>query len=135
MSNTTRFKVDKLIRDKMPDILRGYGITVFEKQIDEGEYIRRLKDKLEEECKESLTASQPEALLEELADLSEVMIALAQAHGFSQKQLEDKRIAKKEEKGGFENRVYNAFIETPTNNPKAAYYRAQPDKYPEMKDS
>jgi len=134
MSNTTRFKVDKLIRDNMPDILRGYGITVYEKQLDHPDYIRGLKDKLKEECDEALSASEPEAILEELADLTEVIIALAEANGYSHDQLRAARIAKKELKGGFENRTYNAFIEIPTNNPKAAYYRAQPDKYPEMND-
>jgi len=135
MSNTIRFKIDKLIRDNMPDILRGYGLTVYEKQLEPPEYLRRLKDKLEEECEEVLSASQPDELLEELADLSEVILAMIQAHGFTQGQLETRRLAKKAEKDGFENRTYNSFVEIQKNNPKAAYYRAQPEKYPEIGDS
>ncbi len=129
-----KFKVDKLIRDKLVEILRNEGITVYERQLNPQEYLRRVKDKLEEEVEEVFAAKTPESLLEELADLSEIILAFAQAHGFTSDQLEAARISKRETKGGFDQRIYNAFVEVPANNPKIAYYRAQPDKYPEVKD-
>ena len=116
----------------MPEILRGYGITVYERQMDEQEYLRRLKDKLIEEVDEVLEATTPESLLEELADLSEIILSLAQVHGFTAEQLESVRTSKRETKGGFEKRIYNALVEVPATSPHTAYYRAQPDKYPQV---
>ncbi|MGL5783879.1 MAG: hypothetical protein ACRCYZ_00010 [Alphaproteobacteria bacterium] len=40
---------------------------------------------------------------------------------------------KRAEKGGFDNRIYNAFVELEASNPALAYYRARPDQYPEVK--
>lgn len=67
-----------------------------------------------------------------LADLSEIILSLAQVQGFTPDQLESARISKRETKGGFEKRIYNAFVEVPAKSPHTAYYRAQPDKYPEV---
>ena len=36
-----KFRVDKLIRDRVPEILRGYGITVYERSMDDQEYLRK----------------------------------------------------------------------------------------------
>ena len=52
MTQTHRFKVDKLIRDKLPQIMRASGIQVFERVMEKDEYLKRLKDKLLEEAKE-----------------------------------------------------------------------------------
>lgn len=51
MIQTHRFKVDKLIRDKLPQIMRSSGIQVFERVMGKDEYLKRLKDKLLEEAK------------------------------------------------------------------------------------
>ncbi len=40
---------------------------------------------------------------------------------------------KRADKGGFDNRIYNAFVEIEAGNPSLGYYRARPDQYPEVK--
>mgnify|MGYP001063299604 CR=1 FL=1 len=47
-----RFKVDKLIRDKLPELMRSKGIVVHERVIESQEFISRLKEKLIEEARE-----------------------------------------------------------------------------------
>lgn len=56
MIQTHRFKVDKLIRDKLPQIMRSSGIQVFERVMEKDEYLKRLKDKLLEEAKEVIAS-------------------------------------------------------------------------------
>ncbi|WP_167347039.1 MULTISPECIES: nucleoside triphosphate pyrophosphohydrolase, partial [unclassified Wolbachia] len=68
--------------------------------------------------------------LEELADLLEVIHALGKESGLSIEQIEEKRISKKQERGGFENRIYNTYIEV---NPKSIdYYHKKSSDYPEI---
>ena len=127
-----RFKIDKLVRDKLPDIMQEAKITVVKRVMEHDEYIKRLKDKLLEEAQEVVQANNQIALKEELADLLEVIHALSLAHGFSYQACEEIRLKKKSKKGGFEKRIYNAYIDISSDNQKILYYQAQSDKYPEI---
>ncbi len=46
MRKIYRFKVDKLIRDKIPEIMRSGGISVFEHVMEKDEYLKSRKYKL-----------------------------------------------------------------------------------------
>ncbi len=133
MTQTHRFKVDKLIRDKLPQIMRASGIQVFERVMEKDEYLKRLKDKLLEEAKEVIASGSEKEMREELADLLEVMLALAKAYGMELADIQQAAEQKRADKGGFDNRIYNAFVEIEAGNPSLGYYRARPDQYPEVK--
>ena len=124
------FKVDKLIRDKIPQILRQKGLIVPERVMDKEEFLIRLKDKLMEEAGEVTKACYGEELVEELADLMEVIYALCQAYQQSFDEVERKRIEKKEKCGGFDRKIYNPSVEVQETNPLIEYYLARPDRYP-----
>ena len=47
-----RFKVDKLIRDRLPEIMRKRGVQVHERFMEPEEFVARLKEKLLEEAGE-----------------------------------------------------------------------------------
>lgn len=102
--------------------------------MDTDEYISRLNDKLIEEAQEVIAAKTTDELMEELADLSEVIHVLAQANGLSMEKVEDARVAKKAKKGGFEKRIYSDFVEMPSDHSGIGYYLARLDKYPEECD-
>ncbi|MFN3514311.1 MAG: nucleoside triphosphate pyrophosphohydrolase [Phenylobacterium sp.] len=127
-----RFVVEKLIRDKLPAIMRAQGLSVFERRLGEAEYLAALQAKLVEEAAEAQAAASPEELAGELADLSEVMLALMAAAGVTAEQVERLRLAKRAERGGFDGRVYNAAVEGPPDLPAIAYYLARPLQYPEV---
>ena len=127
-----RFKVDKLTRDKMPDIMRSHNIDGLVRILDEEEYLMRLQDKLLEEAKEVVAAKTPDEYVEELADLLEVMHALANRLGLSYDQIEEKRQQKKQERGGFEGRVYVAYGDIASDNKNIRYYLDRPQDYPEI---
>lgn len=133
MVRNHRFKVDKLIRDKLPEIMRSKGLGVFKRVMDDEGYINCncLKNKLLEEASEVLETKTQADIKEELADLLEVMITLSHLQGLSFYDIEEARVKKKNDKGGLDGRIYNAFVEMESSNQSIAYYLARPDKYPE----
>jgi predicted house-cleaning noncanonical NTP pyrophosphatase (MazG superfamily) len=116
------FKMEKLIRDRIPSFLEAKGIMVNKRIMDQDEFIQKLKDKLLEEAKEVKQAQKAEELLEELADILEVLQTLSSASGFTMQQIEQKRMEKCLLKGGFEDRLYSDYIEIEENNQEMAYY-------------
>jgi len=92
----------KLVRDKIPQIIRSRGQEPVIYTADIEEYSTRLRDKLREEVEEYLASDDDR---EELADILEVLYALARQTGTDQEQLEKLRAAKAEERGGFADRI------------------------------
>ena len=131
MTEVLRFKVEKLIRDRLPEIMRGQGQKLFERTLGDAEYLAELKRKLVEEASEA-AAAEPDSLVEELADVLEVLIALAEASGTDLASVEASRLAKHAERGGFSGRVYNAYVEAEAGSAAAAYYLARPEQYPRL---
>lgn len=125
-----RFRVQKLIRDRLPAIMRADGLAVFDRRLDDAEFAQALREKLIEEAHEAQEAASPAELTGELADVLEVVHAMAAAHGLSMTEIEAKRLAKHAERGGFDGRVFNAAVEAPDGLPAADYYLARPEQYP-----
>ena len=93
---------NKLVRDKIPEIIENTGKTAYCHILTEEEYIAELDKKLNEECAEY----QADKSLEELADMLEVMYAIAEARGYSVAELERVRAEKAEKRGGFKDRIF-----------------------------
>ncbi|WP_434096953.1 nucleoside triphosphate pyrophosphohydrolase [Streptomyces mirabilis] len=94
----------KLVRDRIPEIIRSAGAEPVVYTAGLVEYRRRLRDKLGEEVTEFLAADETKAP-EELADVLEVVQALATELGIDPAQLEKIRAAKARERGGFADRI------------------------------
>jgi predicted house-cleaning noncanonical NTP pyrophosphatase (MazG superfamily) len=124
-----RFRVEKLIRDKLPAIMEAQGLTIFTRRLDDAAFAAALKDKLLEEAAEVKAATTPDELLEELADVSEALLALAELNGLSAADIEAQRLAKRAGRGGFEQRIYNAAVEGDADGLAVAYYLARPAQY------
>ena len=89
---------NKLVRDKIPQIIEADGKSCEIRIAGKEELIELLEAKLMEEAAEFSEAKN----LEELADLMEVVFGLAKALGYSEEELLMKREAKREQRGGFE---------------------------------
>lgn len=93
---------NKLVRDRIPEIIEADGnICVAEILADDG-YLRMLDVKLTEELEEY----QESKSLEELADLVEVMRAVVKTRGWTWEQLERVRQEKAAKRGGFEKKIF-----------------------------
>ncbi|MHA6533705.1 nucleoside triphosphate pyrophosphohydrolase [Paenibacillus sp. BAC0078] len=97
---------NKLVRDKIPEIIRSSGKNCSCLALEEETYIAELKKKLREEVDEYTRAANDEEGLEELADILEVVHALAQIHKVLPGDVEKIRAKKAEERGGFKDRIF-----------------------------
>lgn len=96
---------NKLVRDKIPSIIEAKGETPIFKVLDEVDYKNELEKKLYEEYKEVIESNGTDRT-EELADMLEVIKALA---NLENKSLDDIiKIAndKSKKRGAFENKIY-----------------------------
>jgi len=94
-------KYNKLVRDKIPEYIRGKGVTPATHIADEAEYWQKLKEKLLEEIGEFKKDESPE----ELADILEVLDAIADYKNFDKSEIEKIKAKKAEERGKFSDRI------------------------------
>ncbi len=92
---------NKLVRDRIPEIIEAAGKTCTTDTLSKEEYLWLLDLKLDEELAEYYKDQN----IEELADLLEVIHAAAIAHGYTLDELEKVRADKAEKRGGFEKRI------------------------------
>ncbi len=92
---------NKLVRDKIPEIIERDNKTCEIEILDDNRYLEMLDSKLDEELEEY----HQDKNLEELADLLEVIYAAARARGYTIEELESLRLKKAEERGGFEKKI------------------------------
>ncbi|WP_339849251.1 nucleoside triphosphate pyrophosphohydrolase [Paenibacillus sp. FSL W7-1088] len=97
---------NKLVRDKIPHIITSNGKECRTRILEPEEYKQELRTKLQEESEEYMSAGSDQKALEELADMLEVIRALAEVHGVNAAQLDKLRADKAEARGGFQERVY-----------------------------
>jgi predicted house-cleaning noncanonical NTP pyrophosphatase (MazG superfamily) len=96
---------NKLIRDKVLTILDTKGISHTEHIAGDEEYEQKLMAKLLEKAAEVATEESDEKQKEELADLLEVIEAIKELKGFTTEEIEDIRLDKLDERGGFTKRI------------------------------
>ena len=92
---------NKLVRDRIPEIIEQSGKTCTTRILTEAEYLAALDAKLQEELEEY----QADKSMEELADLLEVMMAVCEARGYTFAEVEAIRRAKAAKRGGFRERI------------------------------
>ena len=93
---------NKLVRDRIPEIIEQSGHPCRWRTLDDAEYLRCPDAKLEEE----LAGYPADGSPEEPADLPEALYAAAQARGCSREQPEAIRRRKAGERGGFLGSVF-----------------------------
>jgi predicted house-cleaning noncanonical NTP pyrophosphatase (MazG superfamily) len=92
---------NKLVRDHIPAIIQQHGETPITRTLEPDEYQDALRRKLHEEVAEFCTTGH----IDELADILEVVYALAAVDGVSPAHLEAVRQHKLQERGGFHRRL------------------------------
>ncbi|MFK3959976.1 phosphoribosyl-ATP pyrophosphohydrolase [Pseudalkalibacillus hwajinpoensis] len=102
---------NKLVRDRIPEIIRANGNKCSTEILDEAEYKKELQLKFKEELQEYLEAQEDSHAVEELADVLELIYSLVEVHHSSVEELEEVRREKREIRGGFDERVYLIDVE------------------------
>ena len=94
----------KLVRDRIPEIIKKAGKTCEIEYLDREHYQQALRDKLIEEAQEVAQAN-AEDLLSELADLSEVIEALLKSYHISPDTLKQVQSQRQQQRGGFDQKI------------------------------
>lgn len=105
-------KYRKLVRDKIPEIVKADNLTPTTRVLNDKEFVVELCRKLIEEAKEVEGAqNDTKELRKEIGDVYEVIDALIAQLGLSRdeiKQLQDERRTKR---GGFSNKIFLERVE------------------------
>ena len=96
---------NKLVRDKIPQIVEENGGIAFSRILNDEEYRIELEKKLLEEYNEVLSSSGKDRI-EELADMLEIIKALAKLENSSLDEVIEKSNEKVLTRGAFDNKVF-----------------------------
>ena len=95
-------QINKLVRDNIPSICKENNQTPLIRILDENEYTSALRKKLKEEVEEYLSSHE----LEELADILEVIEALARDQASSIEEIMAIKREKQKRNGAFDKRIF-----------------------------
>ena len=93
---------NKLVRDKIPEIIEANGESAEIEILDDQRFLQQLHEKLFEEANEFVE----EDSVEELADLMEVIYAIARLRGIDLEEVEKIRKEKAQKRGAFEKKIF-----------------------------
>ena len=96
---------NKLVRDKIPEIIEGKNETPVTRILNDDEYKLELEKKLYEEYKEVIESSGEDRLFE-LADMIEVIKSLALLSGKTLEDITELANGKRNKRGGFEKKIF-----------------------------
>lgn len=102
---------NKLVRDRIPQIIEATCKKYTTRVLNDKEYIDELKKKSFEELQEYVETDNKEDAIEELADVLEIMHALAEYHGSSIDEVEEVRRNKAAKRGGFKEKIFLIEVE------------------------
>ena len=105
-------RYDKLVRDGVPAAIEASGDTYSVHRASDEEFLNKLREKLQEEVNEF--SIQPS--INELADILEVLYALAEQMGASASTLDGARVDKARRLGSFRDRIILEEASTPAPN-------------------
>lgn len=101
----------KIVRDKVPETIEKNGGKVTFRTMPVDDFARLMRQKLVEEAQEVVGAASLDALVDELADVAEVLATIHHVLGIPQEAIDAARKRKNEERGGFEKRIFLESVE------------------------
>ena len=127
-----KFRFEKIVRDKVPQILSDQDIIFVRKNLSHEDTISALKEKLMEEAQEVKEAQNKEDLREEIADTVEVVESLIAHSGLTWDEIMQARKIKNEKRGAFQDAVYISTVESYDGHTLEKYHYEDPLKYPHL---
>ena len=130
-----KFRFDKLVRDKLPETIKSRDGSYIDYIIlTKEQLIHELKNKLVEEAQEVLEAQNIEEIHSEIADVIQVLIALHKHLSLNIDIIEQNRLQKLMQRGGFDKGVYCHYAHIAESDvANMEYFVMNEKKYPEIK--
>lgn len=129
------FRLEKLVRDRIPELMSEPGNVLEVLTLDHKAHISALKEKLREEVEEVFNAKTREQIIEEIADVAEVLDALALKLSIKKSEIEALKRAKSIRKGGFDRGIFVKTVQIPSDSTLALRFLEEPTKYPLLNDN
>lgn len=134
MTQLKSYSFKKIVRDNIISLLEGAGVKVHRLPIEsENQRLRLYKQKLLEEAQEVCQCQSQDELLEELADCLEVLHGMFSFLGVNMERIDQARLAKRKQKGGFTNGDAVDYVTLSEDHTFAQYCQKKPEQYPEIK--
>ncbi len=97
---------NKLVRDRIPEIIVADGLQVETRDLTQPEIVQELLRKVVEEAKELSEAEGTDDISKEMSDVLEILISLSERLGISMDEVEKLRKVRAEKRGRFEKGIY-----------------------------
>lgn len=97
---------NKLVRDKIPEIIEGNGEMAVVRILNDEEFKTELERKMLEEYNEVLSAKTSKERLEELADMLEIIASLGTLEGSDLSTIMTIMEEKRQKRGGFSKKIF-----------------------------
>lgn len=128
------FLFNKLIRDKILALHIGEGHDIKYAHLNGDDLKAKLQQKLHEEADEiPVRAAVDDEIIEEIADVQQVLDDLKREYGVTDEQIAATQQAKFAKKGGFKDGIFIESVTLDEADKWVKYYRESPEKYPEVK--
>lgn len=127
-----KFLQNKLWRDKAAEMLAVHGSYVDAKILSDEEFAQELRLKIQEEVNEVIAAKNKIELIEECADVFEVIQAFGSLYDFSLEDVAKAQAKKRAERGGFDTRTFVTHAYHKVGSFGETYCLKAPEKYPEI---
>lgn len=126
-----RFRFDKLIRDKIVGLQQSSGAVPHYRILNDTEHKQALVEKIIEEARE-ITGNEGGEVVDEIADVQQALDDLKEKYGISDEAVKKAQHVKNEKYGPFKRGMYVEEVEVAEDNQWVAYWRKNPDRYPEI---
>jgi len=97
---------NKLVRDKIPEIIEKDGEKPFIRILDDVEYRKELKKKIKEEAEELSLAENNQDLIKEIGDVLEVLEYIEKSFGLDKEEILKVKEERKQKRGGFDKKIF-----------------------------
>ena len=104
---------NKLIRDKIPEIIEANDGKYELREMENDEFKRELRKKLVEEAKEVIEAQGKEGTTKELADVLELIKSIAESEDITFNLVEEEQEKRREKRGGFKKKLSLIWSDAP----------------------
>jgi predicted house-cleaning noncanonical NTP pyrophosphatase (MazG superfamily) len=129
------FIYNKLVRDKIVGQQKSEGYIVDSYSLDDESFLREVSRKVVEEAEEVAAAVEVDdraEVVSEIADLQDLIAILIDKYDIDEHELLFSSFEKADRVGGFKDRVFIKTVTPPEGSKWVEYYRARPNKYPEV---
>ena len=126
-----KFKVGKLVRDKIVDHQLASGSKTIYRQLTEEEHKRELVNKIIEEARE-IAQAKPDEVADEIADVQQAIDDLKEKYSLTDRDIARAQAKKNNKNGAFKKGLFVEQIEMNEDDQWVEYYRNNSDRYPEI---